>query len=291
MNEIERCPIDCDLLRSFIAIARCGNLTVAAGHLGRTQSAISVQLRRLEDGLGATLFERTAKGMTLTPAGQTLLPRARAVLASLRETSALFARPLSGTIRIGLPDDYDAAVLEHALAGFAAAHPGVNVVATSGCTSGFSAAIRDGALDIAVCSGADNREGETLGLEPTVWAARAGLRIGPERPVPLAILDRACWWRDLPVRALDGIGRDYMIAFRSGSFASLQAAIRSGFAIGVVPGASLDDRTVALTAAEGFPDLPASRRSIVIAKTAPPELAASMAEAIRNARYEMHAAR
>jgi len=152
MNENERLPIDSDLLLTFERIADCGNLTVAAGQLARTQSAISVQLRKLEDGLGAALFTRTAKGMVLTPAGETLLSRAKVILAEMRETAQLFRQPLTGAIRVGLPDDLDDTVLERILAQFSRTHPGVQVLAWSGCTSGYAARVEAGDLDVAVCS-------------------------------------------------------------------------------------------------------------------------------------------
>ncbi|WP_180902349.1 LysR family transcriptional regulator [Martelella soudanensis] len=286
MNDFERLPIDSDLLRTFLTIAKCGNLTVAAGRLNRTQSAISVQLRKLETGLGVTLFTRTSKGMALTAAGEKLLPKASSILADIRQASALFTNPLSGSIRVGIPDDFDEFVLERALTGFARAHPGVEVQATSGCTSRYPFAVADGALDIAVCSGLNNRHGVTLGLEIAVWAARKDARIIGANPVPLAILDRNCWWRDLPARSLEAVGREYSVAFRSSSFASLRAVIRAGFAIGVVPISCVDECTVILSDADGFPGLPTFRRSILIAADAPENLTGAMAEAIRNARNE-----
>ncbi|MEM7669198.1 MAG: LysR family transcriptional regulator [Pseudomonadota bacterium] len=283
MNENERPLMDTDLLRTFVVIAHAGNLTVAAGHLSRTQSAVSVQLRKLEDGLGATLFNRTPKGMTLTAQGEALLPRARALLAEIRKTGALFADPLTGSIRVGLPDDFDATVLERILAGFARQHPGVNVIASSGCTSRYPAAIRDGALDIAVYSAPDNHEGDPLGDERTIWAAGSEFRIAPDEPVPLATLDRACWWRDLPAETLDRVGRSHVIAFRSSSFTSLQAAVRAGIAVGILPARSLCPKTRELRLKDGFPELPLSRRSIVVSAAAPADLTGAMATAIRNA--------
>ncbi len=284
MNENERLPIDSELLRTFTIIADRGNLTLAADQLNRTQSAISVQLRKLETGLGVALFDRTPKGMALTEAGRRLLPKARSILSDIREASALFTNPLTGSIRVGLPDDFDEAVLERVLADFARTHPGVKVIATSGCTSGYAAAIDDGALDIAVCSGPDNGMGETLGMEETVWAAADNAHIPSGQPAPLAVLDRDCWWRDLPTKSLDAAGRPYTVAFRSSSFASIQAAIRAGFAIGALPASCLSDGTKALSPKDGFPDLPKSRRSILVASGAPKILTGAMADAIKEAR-------
>lgn len=283
MNESERLPIDSDLLQTFVRIAECGNLTVAAGKLGRTQSAISVQLRKLENGLGATLFIRTPKGMMLTPNGEQLLFRAKDILADIRETAKLFSEPLTGSIHVGLPDDFDETILERVLMTFSRAHPGVQVLATSGCTSGYAAAIRAGELDVAVSSGPNNEEGETLGEEETIWACRKDAILHVQDSLPLAILDRGCWWQDLPIKSLSAVGRKHQIAFRSASFASLQAALRAGFAIGILPKSCMDKDLRVLTEAEGFPRLPASRRCILVSAQAPSPIASAMTAAIRNA--------
>lgn len=283
MKQIERPSIDSDLLRSFLAIADSGNLTVASGRLGRTQSAISVQLRRLETGLGVALFIRTSKGMELTLAGETLLPKARLILDELVQASALFTDPLTGNISVGLPDDFDGILLESVLAGFARAHNGVQVNAMSGCTSGFPEAVRNGKLDLAVYSGPDNDEGETLCIENTVWAAASKPMFDLAGPVPLAVLERSCWWKDLPTDVLKSAGREYSIVFRSSSFSGLQAAINAGLAIGILPASCMGSDLHALTPKEGFPRLPGSRRSFLVSKSAPSDLTAAMIAAIREA--------
>lgn len=283
MTKIERLPIDSDLLQTFVRIAECGNLTLAASRLGRTQSAISVQLRKLENNLGATLFVRTARGMTLTPAGEALFSRAQSILAEIREASNLFLESLSGLIRVGMPDDFDDGILENILIEFARSHPGVQVVARSGCTSGYAAAVNTGELDIAVCSGLDDPGGEALDVEPVVWAARKGKTWPNEEAVPLAILDRPCYWRDLPMKALDAIGREHRVAFRSSSFTGLQSALRAGLAVGLLPESCIGEGLIVLTKADGFPELPVSRRSILMSENASQQLTHAMAEAIRSA--------
>ncbi len=284
MNKNERPPIDSDLLHTFATIAECGNLTIAARRLGRTQSAISVQLRKLEDSLGVSLFVRNARGMTLTEAGEALLTRAEAIITEIREAANLFVRPLTGSIRVGLPDDYDESVLETILLQFSRSHPGVKVLARSGCTSGYPAAIQAGELDVAVCSGLDDPGGQTLDTEPIVWAARDGTSWSKVAPVPLALLDRPCYWRDLPAEALVKAGRKYRIAFQSSSFTSLQAAVRSGLAVGLLPQSCVGDGLKTLTLADGFPDLPLSHRSIQLSAKAPQQIAEAMIDAIKTAR-------
>jgi DNA-binding transcriptional LysR family regulator len=256
---------------------------MAAGYLCKTQSAISVQIRKLESDLGISLFNRNSRGMTLTDAGAKLLPKARSILADIKQAGALFEKPLTGSIRVGIPDDFNDSMLERILTGFSRTHPGVNVIAMSGCTSGYPAAITNGELDIAVFSGPENVEGDPLDTEKTVWAAKKGFRIDDKHPVPLAILDRSCWWRNLPTTSLNSIGRDYVVAFRSSSFASLQAAIRAGFAIGVLPASCVCEKMSILTEANGFHNLPISHRSILTGADTPSDLAAAMIEAIKNA--------
>ena len=142
MNKIDRNPLNSDLLRSFLLIAETGNLTHAANRLGRTQSAVSVQLRNLEDSLGVALFDRSVKGMQLTNAGERLLPKAEAAVAQLQDMQVLFEKPLTGRLRIGIPDDYETHILAEALTRFSKRHPGVDVSALSGCTAPYPKAVR-----------------------------------------------------------------------------------------------------------------------------------------------------
>ena len=284
MKKNERPAIDSDLLYTFATIAECGNLTTAASLLGRTQSAISVQLRKLEESLGTSLFVRSVRGMALTPAGEALLSRAHPILSSIREAAGLFLEPLTGAIRLGLPDDYDETVLEGILTQFSQSHPSVQVLARSGCTSGYPAALQRGDLDVAVCSGLNDPGGEPLGTEPIVWAARKGASWSNEAPVPLAILDRPCYWRDLPATALSKAGREYNIVYQSSSFTSRQAALRAGLAVGIVPQSCLSEGLRALTKTDDFPDLPVSYRSIKSSAQAPEKLVDAMVEAIKTAR-------
>jgi len=282
MNRNERIPIDSDLLATFVQIARCGNLTLAAGQLGRTQSAISVQLRKLEDGLGTTLFFRSTRGMRLTPAGETLLSRATGILDDLRDAAGLFREPLVGSIRVGLPDDFDETALERILASFSRAHPGVQVLAQSGCTAGYPAAVKAGALDVAVCSSLNALEGDPLSMDQIVWASRQSDGWPARGIVPLAVLDRACYWRDLPVKLLDQSGVKHRVAFQSSSFTSLQAALRSGIAVGLLPRSCMNDGLAILTEADGFPKPPAAHRVIQVSDAASQPIASAMVEAIRS---------
>ena len=283
MHKIERALPDSNLLRTFLEIADCGNLTVAASRLNRSQSAISVQLRKLETELSVSLFERDAKGMVLSVNGERLQPVARRVLSELDQVHALFQPALKGKIRVGIPDDFEENVLERTLADFARSNPGVDVVASSGCTVGFPEAVQKGVLDIAVYSGPGNIVGEVFLTQKPVWVASETMCLDKSEPVPLAIMDRGCWWQELPTQALEKQGRPYNIAFECSGLTSQKAAIRAGFAIGILYENSVEPGMKVLSARDGFPKLPLSKRSIILNPDAPRKLTTAMAKAIKNA--------
>ena len=281
MKEIERRPINSDLLRAFTVIAEQGHLTAAAAILNRTQSAISVQLRKLEAELGVPLFKRTPQGMVLTPQGEKLVPVARAALDDLTKARSLFADPLTGMIRVGILDDFDDFVLERVLAQFARQNPSVEVVATSGCTSGFARMIAADEMDVAVVSGPQSEGDELLSIEDTVWAVERSLPLNPEQAVPLVLLDRSCWWKDLAADALNDAKIPFRVAFKSSSFASLKAAIRAGLGVGIMPRHSVEPAMRVLGHADGFPVLPAAHRSILLNPKCDQNLGTAMQASLR----------
>ena len=283
MQKIERSFTDGNLLRTFVEIADCGNLTLAASRLNRSQSAISVQIRKLETEMGTSLFVREGKGMSLSASGEKLLPAARRVLMEFAKLRPLFEAPLNGKIRVGIPDDFDEGVLERTLADFTQTNPGVEVLATSGCTAGFPEAIHRGRLDIAVCSGPENVPGEAFLEQRPVWVASETMRPHPSEPVPLAVINHGCWLGELPKTALEKQGRPYNIAFECSGIMSLKAAIRAGFGIGILYESNVEPSMKVLSVKDGFPPLPTFKRSIITRPDAPRDLTNAMASAIHRA--------
>lgn len=283
MQEIERPFTDSALLRTFVEIADCGNLTLAASRLNRSQSAISVQIRKLEKELKTSLFVREGKGMSLSAHGEALLPVARRVLSELTGVRALFDKPLNGKIRVGIPDDFDEGVLERTLADFVRTNPGVEVLASSGCTAAFPDAIRKGNLDVAVCSGPSIVAGKPFVEQQLVWVASEGLHTLPSDQIPLAVINHGCWLGELPKTTLEEHGRGYTVAFKCSGMMSLKAAIRAGFAVGVLFESNVERSMRVLTCRDGFPSLPTAKRSIMLNPDAPQDLAEAMATAIQRA--------
>lgn len=284
MNKGERLVGNSELLRTFVAVADCKNITHAGHALGKTQSAISVQTKKLEAILEVSLFERQARGLTLTSEGEKLLPFARSVISELRQIGNAFDNQLEGRLRVGIPDDYTESVLENTLVKFAERHPLVEVTARFGCTSGFPAAVRQGNLDVAVVADANVPVSSRITSEPNLWVAATSFIGAGGQPVPLAILDRRnCSWRTFASDALSAVGRPWRVAYESESFAGVKSAVRSGLAVSVLPQSLVESNMKVLTEEDGFPLLPVTQRGILISETIPKDVAEAMADAIRAA--------
>lgn len=284
MTKYERIAFNVEILRSFVAIAEQRHLTDAADTLGRTQSALSVHVRKMEDALGVRLFDRHARGMSLTAEGEKMLPVAHRVLSEMARLTMLFDAPLRGRVAVGIPDHYDDMVFETVLADFCRTYPEVDLTVTSGCSSGFSRAVEGGTLDLAVISEPSATAGveNVLEREATVWAARDGIDVARDAPVPLAFLDRGCWWSRLPCEALNAGGRDYLIKFRSTGFSSLRCAIRSGLAIGVLPARAVQPGMQIVGAAQNLPELPTLTRRVIISQKAPQDIAQEIVRKLKD---------
>ena len=259
MNEIERLTgrIDADLLRTFLVVADCRNLTHAALALGRTQSAISVQVKKLEASLSVRLFAREARGMSLTEPGERLQSAARPVLRDLERVASMFADVLVGRVRVGIHDEYGSGVLEGILARFVAQHPDVEVEVRSVNSVDIPACITRGELDLAVhANRPDAPLGEPIRTERSAWAAADTWRPRKGAPIPLALYDRACWWREAAITALQAEGRAYRVVVSSESTAGVIAAIVSGLAVGMVARGTISKRMRILGERDGFPKLP-----------------------------------
>lgn len=286
MNEIDRSfpALDSDLLRTFVAVARHGNVTRAAASLHRTQSAVSVQIRRLEELLGTALFVREPRGVSLTGSGESLHSAAIGIIDMLDRTARGFARePLRGQVRIGIPDDYGASVLPRILAGFNARHPAVEVEVRCGFSPGFPAAVERGELDLAVfASDRAVPDGSLLAEEETVWVASRQLRPADDDPVRLALFDRACWWRDAAMAALRSAGRPFRIVCSSESVAGVKAAVQAGLAVGVLARSTVEPAMRILGDRDGFPPLPRSHLVLLEAGCVESPAVEAMAAIIRS---------
>lgn len=269
MKIIERSEIDSELLRTFLAIAETGNLTQAAALLSRTQSAISVQIRKLEDAMRTSLFHRQPRGMLLTENGHKLLPQARHLVQEVDRISQLFCDSLSGQLSIGIPDDFPRPLLETILRDFTRLYPQVEITVRSSYSETFQQAINKAELDLALFTTDTQQHSEdTVYQEPLVWAAHKDFVIAKDRPVPVALFNRECWWRDVAINALQTSGIDYRVAFSSESMSGIVAAINTGLAVAMLAESSLSADMRRISAPQ-LPSLPDSATLLLQADTNP----------------------
>jgi DNA-binding transcriptional LysR family regulator len=249
--------LDPDLLKVFVIVAERGGFTRAAVALNRTQSAVSMQIKRLEEGVGAPLFQRDGRRVRLSSAGEALLGYARRMLALNEEAvGAVRQREVAGSVRFGCIDDYAARVLPAILAKFWTEHPGVLVELETGLTSHLLERIETDFDLVLGMQPAGLGRGRTICRDSAVWAASAEHDVHRLDPLPLALYREGCLFRRWATTALDGAGRRWRCAYVSPSLATVEAAVESGLAVSVFKRSTVSPRLRRLGARDGFPRLP-----------------------------------
>jgi len=248
---------DLDLLRTFIAIAERGSFTRAAEAVHKTQSAVSMQMKRLEDSLQKRLFVRDGRNSRLTSHGEHLLEYARRMVELNNEAMNALAEPeLSGLVRIGTPDDYADRILPETLARFARTHPQIMVDVECRSSGDLIAMTERGELDLAIVTcDKITSDADVVRMEPLIWAASERHNAQAQDPLPVAISHVGCSWRQMALDALDASGRDYRIAYASANSMAIAAAVLAGLAVAAIPAIVLRPGMRILTEADGFPAL------------------------------------
>lgn len=229
-------PLDLDQLQTFCAIADCGSFTEAARRLNKTQSAVSMQIKRLEERLGQSLLTRDGRSVSLTDHGDSLYARARRMLRTNAEIMDLFSDgELSGSIRFGVPDDYAVRLLPVILSSFQRTHPRIVVDVRCQPSEELVEGMRTGKYDLIVFTqGTSHEYGELFRTERVFWVASHGGQALQTDPLPLAAGAHCCW-RDNALEALNRIGRDYRIAYTSSNATAITSAVLTDLAVGFLP--------------------------------------------------------
>lgn len=275
-------PLDLDQLQTFITIVDKGSFTRAADEVHRTQSAVSMQMRRLEDRIGKALFEKDGRVNKLTEEGERLLTYARRMLHLNRETLAAFDdNALEGTIRIGMPDDYADRFLPEIMARFSRSNPRVELSVICEPTVNLTDLIRRGNLDLAVVTQCeDTRPVEIVRNEPLLWVSSASHMIHEQEVLPMAFGRPNCQWRRTASEMLDATNRKYRILFTSWSATVITAAVLSGLAVSVLPECALRPGMRVLGEADGFGALPDCKIGILRGHSSRPEIVDAIARHI-----------
>ena len=251
--------LDLDVLRTFVAIAETGSFTAAANAVFRTPSAVSMQIKKLEDILGRSVFSRDARSVTLTGDGEMLLGYARRMLAVNREAVSKFIIPeISGVVRLGSPDDYGERILPQVLKRFSQSHPSVAVDVVIDQSINLRRRMDDRALDITLVTNSYKNSmagAEVLLTEPIVWAGAKGGCAHMREPLPVSIWEEGCVWRSGALEALGRAGRNYRVAYMSAHTAGQRSAILADLAVAPLPKSFLAGDMVELTPEDGLPEI------------------------------------
>lgn len=227
--------LDLDLLRSFVAVATLGSVSAASARVGRSQSAVSLQMDRLSDMLGFAVLERRGRGVALTPRGAAFLDDARALLdLNDRVLGHHAAGAASEPVRLGFVQDVGEGALQRILARVSALLPGAPLTVQVASTGRLMAGLKAGSLDLAAgFRGESDLPVEDLSREPMEWLGARDLRLPADAPVPLLVFEAPCVFRDAAIAALNAAGRAFRIAFTSPSLPGLLAAVGAGVGVTV----------------------------------------------------------
>lgn len=225
--------LDLSLLHAFKVIVESKSLSVAALRLHKTQGAISIQLKKLEEIVGKRLIDRGNQTAVLTQDGELLMQYAHKMLVLSDEAMALFVKEeVSGTVRFGIPDDYANAFLPPVLQHFIQRYPNVRLKIRNDISQNLFTGLEDGDLDLALVTQRDGGGGgEILRSDQLRWVAAENYRLPLDEPVPLALYPHGCGYRRQILTALSSNGREYEIAFECTGVTGIQLAIESGMTI------------------------------------------------------------
>ncbi len=229
--------LDTDQLRSFIAIVDTGSFTRAAERVNKTQSAVSMHMKRLEERLGKALFNKQGRNARLTNDGERLIDHARTILrAEAAAVEAITRKGIAGEINFGIPDDYAGPLLADIIAYFSLHYPLVEMKVFCQTSSELADLVRTGALDLAVMTAGDERvDAEVIKEEPLCWVAGQHRSVEEERPLPLAIGHKNCRWANSAKEALELSGIPFKYTLVSYNYAAIDPIVDAGLAITILP--------------------------------------------------------
>lgn len=251
--------LDTQTLRTFLALAETGSFTQTARRVHRSQSAVSMQIRKLEDTVGEPLFERSARAARLTRKGEILLGHARRLVELHdRALAELQGASVRGTVRIGVMDDYATHVLPRMFAAFERRYAHVILEVTTGFTADLLHELGERFDLVLATQPIGSNTGRVLRTEDTCWAFAAGAPLPDLGVVPLAVLARGNLFRNWAIGALDAAGIPWRVVYSSTSIAAVESAAAAGIAVTVVKRSTARADLRLIGPSEGLPPLPVS---------------------------------
>ena len=250
--------LDLALLQSLVAVSETGTLARAAARVGRTQSAVSLQVQKLEELVAAALFNRQGRAMVLNEAGLAMVRYAERIL-SLNGEAVAYVRghEFAGSVRLGMSVDFEHTWLPKAMARFGKTHPKIIVELRVDRNSVLERAVARGELDIALAFGPDTPSDRSqLGSTPMAWIASGSFQWPGEVELPLLLLEPPCIFRTAAIQALDGASIPWRVAVTSPSLGGIWATAAAGMGLTLRSAAAIPAGLLDVGTRFGLPALP-----------------------------------
>ncbi len=277
-----------DALRTLLATQQLGSLNRAAERIGRSQSAVSQQMRKLEEQIGQPLFRRQGRGLVLTESGDLILSYARRILDLHDEAvRAVRGASVAGAVRFGLPGDFAETWLPAALGQFKKTHPAVRVEIAVERNGILLERLDRGELDLVLVMGYQNRpDAEPVATLQMSWIGPIGIDVStsPDTPLDLALYNSPCFFRRAGMEALDKANISWRLAYTTASLQSLWAGVAAGLGITLRTAAGVPPSLRRLDGKHGLPPLPTVELCLHTAQLdVPPALAQLKRVVLENA--------
>ena len=259
-------PLDLDLLKTLAAVAETGSFSLAASRIGRSQSAVSMQIRKLEDDFGLPLLLRGPRKVTATPAGRDLLAYAHRLLQISDEAWAHLTRPEEeGEVRLGVPEDYTRLIVP-ILERYGRDHPRVTVALSCASTQDLTRMMQSGQLDLAIVTRLGEVPATVLRREPMVWVGSARHAAWSRTPLPVALF-QTCAARVNILRALSDSDRHFTDSYSSASLAGMTAIVEAGLAVAGLALCSVPPSLTIIGETEGLPPIADLEIGLLVGRT------------------------
>ncbi len=258
--------LDIDMLRCFTEVAKTGSFTKAGNNIGLTQSGVSVKIRRLEERLGAQIFNRTSKSLSLTHEGEILLDYAGRILSIHNEAVSRLTKPkASGTLRIGLIDYFFPELLPKLLSKFRKQYPNIHLEVRTDVGINLIPRFEKGELDLVV-TGKDDYQGNcrVLVQEPLIWVMGKDADVSLHDVLHLVLLPSPCVFRKMATEGLEKANRKWEVLYTGSSIANIQTAVQAGMGLSILPAGALTEGLRKAPSHLELPELP--MYSIVLIK-------------------------
>lgn len=274
--------IDISLLRAFLAVVETGGVTAAARILNRTQAAVSLQIKRLEDLFGTELFVRERKRFTLSPAGERLFGNAKRLVALNDATWGAMTTPqFEGEVRLGVPPDIVTSLIPPVLQRFNQSWPRINVTLICRPSIVLLEELAERRIDLTLTTEVDcGPGGETLLSDRLVWVGGPGSSTHLQRPLPVSLGSKLCRFRPEVIKALDAAQIDWRPVSQDCNMEPVYATVKAGLAVAPLIRTSVPEYLDILGADAGLPPLPDFKVNLYLPANAT-EIARELARHIR----------